>query len=157
MTRSDDEVGPAAHNSDHIQPLRILMVEDNPGDTRLVREAMREHKIHNELRDVTSAEEALELLAEGNDLPHLILLDLHLPGMSGQELLRRLKSDPRLRLIPVVVLTSSMAESDILTSYPLHANCCVTKPVNLDQFLTVVQSIDRFWLSLVTLPPPPTG
>jgi chemotaxis family two-component system response regulator Rcp1 len=135
-------------------PIEILLVEDNPADVRLTREALREGKVRNNLRVARDGEEALAILRrEGELRPDLILLDLNLPRRDGREVLKEIKNDPRLMTIPVVVLTTSEAEADIVKSYSLHANCYITKPVDLDQFITVVKSIDDFWLTIVKLPP----
>ena len=137
--------------------VEILLVEDNPGDARLTKEALKEAKVLNNLRVVGDGEEALALLRHENnysdaDRPDLILLDLNLPKKSGREVLAEIKADEQLRRIPVVMLTTSNAEEDILRSYDLHANCYITKPVDLNQFITVVQAIENFWLSIVALP-----
>ena len=135
-------------------PIEILLVEDNPADVRLTQEALREGKVRNNLHVARDGEEALAFLRrEGEPRPDLILLDLNLPRRDGREVLQEIKSDPRLKTIPVVVLTTSGAEADIVKSYSLHANCYITKPVDLDQFITVVKSIDDFWLTIVKLPP----
>ena len=139
-------------------PVEILMVEDNPGDVRLTKEALKEGKVYNNLHWAKDGVEALEFLRrEGKHAnaprPDIILLDLNLPKKDGREVLSVIKSDDQLKHIPVVVLTTSRAEEDVLRSYELHANCYVTKPVDLDKFIVVVQSIDRFWLTVVTLPP----
>ncbi len=138
-------------------PLEILLVEDNPIDAMLVQRAMKSHKIHNRLHHVIDGEQALEFVRQTGEYvdapqPDLILLDLNLPGISGEEVLAELKSDERLRVLPVVVMTASAAEADIVRSYALQANCYITKPVDLEQFLTVVQSIESFWFSIVRLP-----
>ena len=141
-----------------IGPLvEILLVEDNPGDVRLTREVLREGRIRNTLNVVGDGVEALDFLhrrgAYSDAHPQdLILLDLNLPKMNGQEVLAEIKKDPDLKSIPVVVLTTSSAEQDVLSAYDLHANCYITKPVDLDQFVRVVQSIEDFWLSIVRLP-----
>jgi len=140
------------------RPVEILLVEDNPGDVRLTREALKEGKIRNNLNVAGDGVEALRYLRrEGpygkSTRPDLILLDLNLPKMDGREVLEAVKADPALRLIPVVVLTSSAAEQDIVRAYDLHANCYVSKPVDLDQFIHVVKSIEDFWFSIVKLPP----
>jgi two-component system, chemotaxis family, response regulator Rcp1 len=137
--------------------VEILLVEDNPGDVRLTREALKEGKVNNILHVVEDGVKALAFLrreGEYSDAPRpdLILLDLNLPRKGGREVLQDVKSDPVLRHIPVVILTSSQAEQDIARAYDLHANCYITKPVDLDQFITVVQSIEEFWLSIVKLP-----
>ncbi len=145
-----------ARSRDH--GIEILLVEDNPGDVRLTKEALKEGKILNNLNVVTDGVEAVAFLRrEGNytsaPRPELILLDLNLPKKDGREVLAEIKKDPSLKLIPVVILTSSAAEQDIVKSYNLHANCYVTKPVDLDQFIEVVKSIENFWLAVVKLPP----
>jgi CheY-like chemotaxis protein len=137
--------------------IEILLVEDNPGDARLTMEALREAKVHNRLHHVTDGIEALAFLRrQGKHAkavrPDLILLDLNLPRKDGREVLSEIKSDDSFRRIPVVVLTTSQAEEDILRAYNLNANCYVTKPVDLDQFIKVVQTIEDFWLSVVKLP-----
>ena len=140
------------------QPLNILLVEDNPGDVRLTKEALREGKVYNNLHWAKDGVEALEFLRrEGKHAdaprPDIILLDLNLPKKDGREVLSSIKNDDRFKQIPVVILTTSEAEEDVLRSYELHANCYITKPVDLEKFIVVVQSIDRFWLTVVTLPP----
>ena len=140
------------------RPIEILMVEDNPGDVRLTVEALKEAKVRNNLHTVEDGVEALAFLRrEGGyaevPRPDLVLLDLNLPKMNGREVLAEIKEDPELRRIPVVILTISQAEQDIVKSYNLHANCYITKPVDLDQFLEVVKSIENFWLTIVKLPP----
>jgi two-component system, chemotaxis family, response regulator Rcp1 len=140
------------------RPIEILMVEDNPGDVRLTVEALKEAKVRNNLHTVEDGVEALAFLRrEGGyaevPRPDLVLLDLNLPKMNGREVLAEIKEDPDLRRIPVVILTISQAEQDIVKSYSLHANCYITKPVDLDQFLEVVKSIENFWLTIVKLPP----
>lgn len=139
------------------QIVEILLVEDNPGDVRLTQEALKEAKASNRMNVVADGEEALQYLRrEGRFAdairPDLIFLDLNLPKKDGREVLAEIKSDPQLRSIPVVVLTTSNAELDILHAYDLHANCYITKPVDLDQFLRVVREIESFWLTLVALP-----
>jgi two-component system response regulator len=141
-----------------IRPIEILLVEDNPGDILLTRKALEDYKIKNNLYVVEDGEEATQFLfKEGNyaemPRPDIILLDLNLPKKSGQEVLEEIKADEALRRIPVVVLTTSEAEEDILSTYNLHANCYITKPVDLDQFIKIVKSIENFWLSIVKLPP----
>ena len=136
--------------------IEILLVEDNPGDVRLTKEALREAKVRNRLHVAGDGIDALEMLradGDGRVRPDIILLDLNLPRKDGREVLADLKSDPELRRIPVVVVTSSEAEQDVLRSYDLHANCYITKPVDLEQFLEVVKSIEDFWLTIVKLPP----
>ncbi len=139
-------------------PVEILLVEDNPGDVRLTKEALREGKVYNNLHWAKDGVDALEFLRrEGKHAkaprPDIILLDLNLPKKDGREVLEVIKKDKDLKHIPVVVLTTSKAEEDVLKSYELHANCYVTKPVDLEKFIVVVKSIDRFWLTVVTLPP----
>ena len=139
------------------RPIEILLVEDNPGDVRLTIEALKEGKVRNRLSVARDGVEALAFLRrEGPHAkasrPDLILLDLNLPKKDGREVLAEIKEDSRLRRIPVVVLTTSKAEEDILRTYDLHANCYITKPVDLEQFISVVRSIDDFWLSVVRLP-----
>jgi CheY-like chemotaxis protein len=138
--------------------ITILLVEDNPGDVRLTREALKEGKIRNVLYDVNDGVEALAFLRQTGQYanavrPDLILLDLNLPKKSGLEVLAEIKADRDLKRIPVVVLTTSQAEQDVLRSYNLHANAYVAKPVDLDQFIVVVKSIEDFWLEIVKLPP----
>jgi chemotaxis family two-component system response regulator Rcp1 len=140
------------------RPIELLLVEDNPGDVRLTQEALREGKVRNHLNVAVDGIEALAFLRREGQYanapqPDLILLDLNLPKKSGREVLAEIKADPALRRIPVVILTVSKAEEDVLKSYNLHANCYVTKPVDLDQFLEVVKSIEDFWLTVVVLPP----
>jgi chemotaxis family two-component system response regulator Rcp1 len=139
-------------------PVEILLVEDNPGDVRLTQEALKEGKVYNNLHWAKDGVEALEFLQRRGKhanapRPDIILLDLNLPKKDGRQVLSEIKSDEALRPIPVVILTTSQAEEDVLRSYDLHANCYVTKPVDLEKFMTVVQSIDRFWLTIATLPP----
>ena len=136
----------------------ILLVEDNPGDVRLTREALKEGKVLNTLQVVGDGIEALEFLRHAGPYaksphPDIILLDLNLPRMDGRELLAVIKSDSALRRIPVVILTTSKAEEDIIKSYDLHANCFITKPVDLDQFINVVKSVEEFRFTIVKLPP----
>lgn len=142
------------------QPIEVLLVEDNPGDVRLTREALRDGKVHNNLSVAPDGVEALAFLRRQGKYadaprPDVILLDLNLPKKDGREVLEEIKADPSLARIPVVILTSSEAERDIAQAYALHANCYVTKPVDLDQFITVVKSIENFWFSIVKLPPEP--
>jgi len=139
------------------RPIEILLVEDNPGDVRLTVEGLKESKVRNNLHVARDGVEAMEFLhREGQHTsavrPDLILLDLNLPRMDGREVLAEIKSDPKLKTIPVVVLTTSRAEHDVLRSYELQANCYITKPVDLEQFITVVKSIEDFWFTIVTLP-----
>ncbi len=129
-----------------------MVVEDNPGDVRLIREALADSKILNKMDVAVDGEQALASLQSAERLPDLILLDLNLPRMDGQEVLRQIKADDRTKRIPVVVLTSSRSEEDIARSYGHHANCYVSKPLGLQQFAEAVQSVERFWFSIVTLP-----
>ncbi len=139
------------------KPIEVLLVEDNPGDVRLTIEAMKEAKVTNNLSVATDGEEALAFLrGEGpfQDAPRpdLVLLDLNLPKVDGRQVLAEIKKDESLRRIPVVVLTTSRAEEDVLRMYDLHANCFITKPVDLEQFEHVVKSISEFWFQIVRLP-----
>ena len=145
-------------NGNFVQPIEILLVEDNPADVRLTVEALKEEKIYNNLHVVTDGVEAIAFLRrEGKYAkavrPDLILLDLNLPRKDGREVLKEIKSDDNLKAIPVVVLTISKSEEDIIKSYNLHANCYITKPVDLNQFIKVIRSVQEFWLSIVKLPP----
>jgi CheY-like chemotaxis protein len=138
--------------------IEILLVEDNPGDVRLTHEALKEGKVRNNMSVVSDGVAALAFLRgeppySGVPHPDLILLDLNLPKKGGLEVLSEIKNDERLKRIPVVVLTTSQAEQDIIRSYEIHANAYVTKPVDLDQFILVVKSIEDFWLEIVKLPP----
>jgi len=140
------------------EPIEILLVEDNPGDVRLTREALKEGKVKNRLTVASDGVEAMAFLRREGEYassprPDLILLDLNLPRKDGREVLAEIKADPALRRIPVVVLTTSDAEQDVLRSYNLHANCYVTKPVVLEKFLAIVRSLEDFWLTIVRLPP----
>jgi two-component system, chemotaxis family, response regulator Rcp1 len=140
------------------RPIEILLVEDSPTDALLTREALNGSKLLNKLHVVDNGVDAIAFLRRGGPFasvprPDLILLDLNLPRMDGREVLREIKADDDLRVIPVVVLTSSDAEEDILKSYNLNANCYITKPVEFDKFLKVVRSIREFWFAVVTLPP----
>ena len=143
--------------TDGRSPIEILLVEDNPGDERLTREALKEGKVYHKLHWAKDGVEAMDFLyrrGKWRDAPRpdIILLDLNLPKKDGREVLQDIKSDETLKRIPVVVLTTSKAEEDVLKSYDLHANCYVTKPVDLEKFIVVVKSIDAFWLTVVTLP-----
>ncbi|HWF61175.1 MAG TPA: response regulator [Nitrospira sp.] len=140
-----------------VKPVEILLVEDNPGDVRLTKEALKEAKVINHLTVLKDGVEALTFLRREGQYanaprPHLILLDLNLPKKDGREVLAEIKDDEKLKRIPVVVLTTSQNEQDVLKTYNLHANCYVTKPVDLEQFITVVKSIEDFWLGIVVLP-----
>ncbi|RJQ56739.1 MAG: response regulator [Nitrospiraceae bacterium] len=144
-------------NNVPLNPIEVLLVEDNPGDVRLMQEALKDSKVHNNLHVVYDGENAMSFLRRegvysGAPEPNLIMLDLNLPGKDGREVLDEIKNDPGLKHIPVVIVTTSAAEQDILKSYRLHANCYVTKPVNLDQFIKVVHAIEDFWFSIVKLP-----
>jgi two-component system, chemotaxis family, response regulator Rcp1 len=140
------------------KPIEILLVEDNPGDVRLTVEAMKEGRVSNRMSVAKDGVEALDFLRRTGPhadapRPDLILLDLNMPRKDGREVLAEIKADPDLKRIPVVILTTSEAEQDIIKTYDLHANCYVTKPVDLTQFLKVVRLIEDFWLSVVRLPP----
>ena len=137
--------------------IEILLVEDNPGDAELARQAMKDSKIRNNLHHVEDGDAALQFLRrlppyENAPRPGLILLDLNLPGRDGREVLEEIKTDPSLKSIPVVILTTSSSDADILKSYELHANCFITKPIDFNQFVQVTRSIENFWLSIVMLP-----
>jgi len=140
------------------RPVEILLIEDNPGDVRLTKEALKEGKIINNLHVTEDGVEALAYLRKqgkfkNEPLPDLILLDLNLPRKDGRELLVEIKEDQNFKHIPVVVLTTSKAEADIIKSYESHANCYITKPVDMNQFIKIVKSIEFFWFSIVKLPP----
>jgi chemotaxis family two-component system response regulator Rcp1 len=137
--------------------VEILLVEDNPGDARLTLEALKEGRIQNNLSHARDGVEAMAFLRREGEFrdaptPDIILLDLNLPRKDGREVLAELKQDPGLRSIPVVVLTTSEAEQDIVKTYDLHANCYITKPVDLDKFIGIVRAIESFWLAVVKLP-----
>jgi CheY-like chemotaxis protein len=141
-------------------PVEILLVEDNPGDVRLTQEAFKELQLTNEMSVVTDGAEALDFMHRRGEydsvsLPDLVLLDLNLPKVDGIEVLKELKSDPELKRIPVIVLTSSSAEDDIVESYENYTNAYITKPVNPDQFVAVVRSMEEFWFTIVHSPPTP--
>lgn len=145
-------------NASEGRPIEILLVEDSPSDTELTIEALREAKMRNHLSVVEDGVQAMEFLRrEGRfanaPRPDLIMLDLNLPRRDGREVLAEIKGDAVFKAIPVVVLTTSRAEQDVLRAYDLHANCYITKPVDFEQFLEVVRSIESFWLFVVTLPP----
>jgi two-component system, chemotaxis family, response regulator Rcp1 len=147
----------SAHADRVAPPVEILLVEDNLGDARLTREALKEGKVYNNLHWVKDGVEALDFLRKKGKhkdapKPDIILLDLNLPKKDGREVLEDIKGDDKLKRIPVVILTTSQAEEDVLKTYTLHANCYVTKPVDLEQFIKVVKSIDNFWLTVATLP-----
>jgi CheY-like chemotaxis protein len=141
-----------------LTPIEVLLVEDDPGDVLMTQEAFEEHKVRNNLTVVNDGTEAIAYLRREGQYadvgrPDLVLLDLNLPRRDGREVLAEIKSDPDLRQIPVVVLTTSQADEDILRSYQLHANAYVTKPVDFDRFIAVVRQIDEFFVSVVKLPP----
>ncbi len=141
-----------------VEPIEILLVEDSPGDADLAREALETTKVRNTLHVVRDGEEAMAYLRRQGKWanaprPGLILLDLNLPKMDGRQVLAEIKGDDDLKRIPVVILTISKEEADVLRSYNLHANCYITKPIDLAQFLEVVRSIEEFWLTIVRLPP----
>jgi CheY-like chemotaxis protein len=140
------------------EPIEILLVEDNPGDVRLTMEALKDGKVSNRLSVVGDGVEAMAFLRREGKFtnaprPHLILLDLNLPKKDGREVLAEAKQDPDLKRIPVVILTTSEADQDILHSYELHANAYITKPVDFEHFIGVVKSVEDFWLTIVKLPP----
>lgn len=139
------------------EPIQILLVEDNPADARLAVEALKDSKVHNNLHHVEDGVEAIRFVRRQQEFAHaprpdLILLDLNLPRKDGREVLAEIKEDPKLRHIPVVVLTASEAERDLIRSYDLHANAYVVKPLDLDRFVEVVRSIENFWFVIVKLP-----
>jgi CheY-like chemotaxis protein len=140
-----------------MQPIHILLVDDNEGDILLTREALEEASIINKISIAYDGMEAISFLKKrppfgNNPVPDLILLDINLPKMDGKEVLSIIKSDPELRRIPVIMLTTSSSENDILASYDNYANCYITKPVDLDRFMDVVRTIEDFWISIVKLP-----
>jgi len=142
------------------RPVEILLVEDSPADVALTQEALQDSKLSNNLYVVTDGEEALKFLHRTGKyssmpMPDLILLDLNLPKKTGLEVLREIKSDERLSMVPVVIMTVSKDEKDIVESYRLHANCYIRKPVKFGEFIEIVKSIEDFWFSIVTLPPKP--
>lgn len=139
-------------------PIEILLVEDNPGDVRLTKEALKEGKVANIINVAVDGMDAMAFLKRAGNYanaprPDLILLDLNLPKKNGREVLAEIKMDPDLKSIPVVILTTSQAEKDIIATYKLHPNCYITKPVDFDQFINVVKSIENFWFTVVKLPP----
>jgi len=141
-----------------LNTIDILIVEDNKGDARLIKEVFFENKIFNSLHFVNDGIEAMDFLQsrgkyKGVEIPDLIILDLNLPRKDGREVLAEIKSDEKLKHIPVVIMTISQADEDVLRSYNLHANCYVTKPIDLDQFTRVIRSIENFWFTIVKLPP----
>lgn len=144
-------------NKLNLSSINILLVEDNPGDIRLTKEVLKEGKIRNNLSVVTDGEEALLFLKKNGQYinvvtPDIILLDLNLPKKDGREVLSQIKDDDLLKTIPVIVLTTSDAEQDIKNVYENHANCYITKPVDFNQFISVIRSIENFWLTIVKLP-----
>ena len=146
------------NNEESSKTIEILLVEDNPADIRLAQEAFKDAKVRNILHTVGDGVEAMAFLRRQGKYaevgrPDLILLDLNLPKKDGREVLAEIKTDERLKLIPVVILTVSKDEEDILKTYNLHANCYITKPIDFEQFMKVVKSIEEFWLTIVKLPP----
>jgi CheY-like chemotaxis protein len=144
------------------EPIEILLVEDNPGDVRLTQEAFRDGRINNTLHVVTDGKEALDFLyhrGEYSDAPcpNIVLLDLNLPRMDGHEVLAEIRNDPELNHVPVIILTSSEAQEDVVQSYELQSNAYLTKPVAPDEFVDLVRTFEEFWLTLVRLPPTPGG
>ena len=141
----------------HSRPIEVLLVEDNPADVRLTEEAFKDGRVSCHLSVASDGVEAMEYLRREGKFqtaprPDLVLLDLNLPRKSGREVLEEIKSDPHLRRIPVMVLTTSSAHQDLASAYSLHANCYITKPLDMDQFRSVVRSIELFWFIIVTLP-----
>lgn len=142
---------------ENLKLVEILLIEDNPGDARLTQEALKDGKVRNILHIVYDGEEATDFLFKRNQYknasrPDLIILDLNLPKKNGQEVLAEIKADDSLKSIPVIILTISKQEQDIIRSYNLHANCFIIKPIDLNQFFEVIKSIEDFWLTLVKLP-----
>ncbi len=142
---------------ENLKIIDILLVEDNPGDARLAKEALKDSKVKNQLYFASDGVTATDFLFKRNEFkdaptPDLIILDLNLPKKDGREVLAEIKTDPVLRRIPVVILTISKAEEDIVKAYDLHANCFITKPLDLNKFLDVIKSIEDFWLTIVKLP-----
>jgi two-component system response regulator len=155
--RASDTTSGSEHVSEPVAAIDVLLVEDDPGDVLMTREAFADYKVHNRLWVATNGVEAMSFLRREGEFadaptPDLILLDLNLPKMDGREVLAAVKEDPKLRSIPVVVLTTSEAEEDVVRSYSLHANAYVTKPVDFERFVSVVQQIDDFFVSVVRLP-----
>ena len=151
-------VGTVTGTSDRVRDVEILLVEDNPGDVRLTVEALRDARVANRLNVVGDGEAALAFLRQEGEYgsaprPDLILLDLNLPLKDGRETLGEIKRDPKFLSIPVIVLTTSSAERDIVQSYHMHANCYISKPIEFDEFIGAVRSIENFWLRIVALPP----
>lgn len=144
--------------NDFVNPVHILLIEDNPGDIRLAQEALKEGKVRNSLTVIQDGEEALDFLFHRGEhaaapRPDLVLLDLNLPKISGREILAQMKTDDSLKTIPVVVLTASEAEEDIIKCYGNHANCYITKPLDFSRFVQITKAIEEFWLTIVKLPP----
>ena len=144
-------------NASETRPIEILLVEDSPSDVTLTIEAFEAGKIANKLSCVEDGAEAMAYLRRQGrysnaSRPDLIMLDLNLPGKDGREVLKELKSDPALKMIPVIILTTSSSDKDVMQSYELHANCYITKPVDFKRFIDIVRSIENFWLTVVTLP-----
>ncbi len=141
-----------------VRPIEILLVEDNPADVRLTVEGLKEAKVANKLHAIMDGRKALDFLFHRGEYvdaprPDVVLLDLNLPGVDGRTILKQIKEDPILRVIPVFVITSSEAEADIIKSYEFHANCFISKPIDFEGFLKVVHSIEDFWFEVVKLPP----
>ncbi|MEX2319119.1 MAG: response regulator [Bauldia sp.] len=139
------------------EPIEILLVEDNPAEVRLTIEGLKEGRVANRLHSVTDGDQALDFLYrrgayKSAPRPDLILLDLNLPGIDGRTVLRQIKEDPELKVTPVVIITSSEAESDIVKSYEAHANCFISKPIDFAGFAQVIRSIENFWFTVVRLP-----
>ena len=146
------------HVGSHGQPIEILLIEDNPGDVRLILEIFKESEVDNQISIVKDGVEAIAYLHQLGEYanvkrPDLIFLDLNLPRKDGRTVLQEIKADPKLRSIPVIVLTSSDAEEDIQQAYDLHANCYIAKPVDFEQLLQVVRLLKEFWFTIVKLPP----
>lgn len=144
------------------RPIEILLVEDSPSDALLTKEALRQGKVNNTLHHVEDGVDALAFLRKEGEYadvprPDVILLDLNLPRMSGQEVLKEIRSDESLKCLPIIILTTSDDEGDVLAAYGLSANCYITKPVDMGQFVATMQALDGFWLTWVTLPPGPAG
>ena len=142
----------------YVKAVEVLLIEDNAGDIRLTQEALKESNLLVHLSIARDGEEAMAFLRRqgafaDSPVPDLILLDLNLPKKDGREVLQEIKADARLKRIPVVVLTTSQADSDILTTYGFHANCYITKPVDMDQFIKIVKMLEEFWFTIVKLPP----
>ncbi len=140
-----------------MRPVEILLVEDNPGDVHLTLEAFKEAKVRNNISVADDGMKAMAFLRHEDEfknapMPDLILLDLNLPRKDGREVLAEIRQDPKLKRIPVVIMTTSQAEEDIVKAYDLHVNCYITKPMDLDQFMKVARSIEDFWLTVVKLP-----